>query len=187
MKRTWTIFAVVAVVGIVLDQATKIWVVSNLDYVTGHVDIIPGFFQLVHHQNPGAAFGSFGNLPTVARVGMFLTFTVVAMGVIIDMVRKLPDDARFMTVVLGMIFSGAVGNAIDRIHKQSVTDFLRFYTENPEWVEWLHNYGIPASYPTFNVADIALVVGVIMFVLHMFTQSDEEPAANPPEPEGAEA
>lgn len=190
MKRTWTIFAIIVVVGVLLDQTTKIWIVSNLDYRTGSVDVIPGFFQLVHAQNPGAAFGFMRDLPAVARVGVFLTFTVIAMGVILDMLRKLPDDDRFMSVVLGLIFSGAVGNAIDRIHKATVTDFLRFYTDNPEWIAWLRSYGIPPEYPSFNIADIALVVGVLMFVLHMFTQSDEAetPASvDTSEPNGAEA
>ena len=135
-------------------------------------------------------FGFMRDLPTMARVGVFLTFTVIAMGVILDMLRKLPEDDKFMSVVLGMIFSGAIGNAIDRIHKATVTDFLRFYTDNPEWVAWLRSYNIPAEYPSFNIADIALVVGVLLFVVHMFTQSDEadKPAqVDPSEPNGAEA
>ena len=192
MKRTWITFIIVAVLGIALDQSTKLWIVANLDYRTGHVDIIPHFFQLVHAQNPGAAFGSFGNMPAPVRVGIFLTFTVLAIGVILDMLRKLPDNDRFMSVVLGMIFSGAVGNAIDRIHKQSVTDFLRFYTDNPEWVTWLRGYNLAPEYPSFNIADVSLVVGVLLFMVHMFMEKDEPEAASAEnedsgEPNGVEA
>ncbi|TNE86905.1 MAG: signal peptidase II [Deltaproteobacteria bacterium] len=189
MKRTWTIFGIVALVGVILDQATKIWIVSNLEYRVDSIDIIPGLFQLVHAQNPGAAFGFMRNMPVNARVALFLFFTVIAMGVILDMVRKLKDTDKFMPVVLGMIFSGAIGNAIDRIHKQTVTDFLRFYTDNPEWIATLRSYNLPPEYPSFNVADIALVVGVLMFVVHSFLEKDEAPESNgaPPEANGAEA
>ena len=72
------------------------------------------------------------------------------------------------------------------IHKQTVTDFLRFYTDNPEWVAWLRGYGIPPEYPSFNVADISLVVGVILFVGHSFFEQDE-PEDTPAEANGAEA
>lgn len=185
MKRTWSIFAAVAVIGVILDQITKIWIVTNLQYRIDSIDVIPGFFQLVHAQNPGAAFGFMRNMPANVRVALFLFFTLIAMGVIIDMVRKLPPKAGpFMPVVLGMIFSGAIGNAIDRIHKATVTDFLRIYTDNPEWVSWLASYNLPPEYPSFNVADMALVVGVLMFVVHSFLEKDE---ADVPELAEAEA
>lgn len=186
VNRVWRLFAVAAVLGVVLDQVTKIWIVSNLEYRTEHIDIIPGFFQLVHAQNPGAAFGFMGNLDEFTRVAIFMVITVIAVGVILDMVRKLPERATFLPLVLGTIFSGALGNAIDRIHKQTVTDFLRFYTDNPEWVTWLRSYGLPPEYPSFNVADISLVVGVILFVGHSFFEQDE-PEESPAEANGAEA
>lgn len=188
MKRSWTLFGIVALVGIVLDQLTKIWIVSNLEYRTDSIEVIPGFFQLVHAQNPGAAFGFMRDMPTNARVALFLFFTLIAIGVIVDMVRKLGPKERFLPVVLGMIMSGAIGNAIDRIHKQTVTDFLRFYTDNPEWIAWLRSYNLPPEYPSFNVADIALVVGVLLYVVHSFLQKDEaEAPASPREPNGAKS
>lgn len=179
MNRTWTIFSIVTVVGVILDQVTKIWIVNNLEYRIDSIDIIPGFFQLVHAQNPGAAFGIMRNMPATLRVTLFLVFTIVALGVVLDMVRRLRPSDRLTPVFLGMIASGAIGNAIDRIHKQTVTDFLRFYTDNSEWIATLRSYNLPPEYPSFNVADIALVVGVLLYVVTSFLEEDGETEPKP--------
>ena len=94
-----------------------------------------------------------------------------------------PHDVLYGTGVsssancaLGLISSGAIGNAIDRAMKQSVTDFIRVYTENPTLKEMLINspYG-SAEWPSFNVADAAIVIGMGMFVIHwLFLEKDED-------------
>lgn len=183
-------FVLVASVGLALDQATKLWIVANLHEGGEEIRVIPGLFSIVHRQNPGAAFGMFRNFEY--RHLMFVAFTVVAAAVIIDLFRRLPPTDRFMSATLGLIFSGAVGNAIDRIHKQTVTDFLKVYTDIPALKTWLvANFGTN-EWPSFNVADSALVVGVILYLFHqMFLEERaalpevEEP--NPPEPEPAAA
>ncbi len=89
---------------------------------------------------------------------------MVAIGVLISLYLEIPATARFMPAALGLILSGAVGNAIDRLHKQAVTDFLRVYTDHPSVRRWLlENLGT-AEYPSFNIADIAISVGVAMFI-----------------------
>jgi signal peptidase II len=82
-----------------------------------------------------------------------------------------------------LVFSGAVGNAIDRIHKQSVTDFLRVYTEHPKLKPWLVDTFGTYEWPSFNVADAAIVVGLGLFIVHFaFMQEDEdELVPDPPE------
>ena len=185
-------FLAITVGGLALDQITKLWIVRNVRYGVYHIDVIPGLFSIVHARNPGAAFGIFGGFGN--RHVVFVFFTIVALWVVFDMLRKLPTDARFVSAALGLILSGALGNAIDRVRGFSfmpdvlaadgkVTDFLRVYTEHPTAKAWLiDNFGT-YEWPSFNVADIALVVGVLMLVLHWFFV--ERPAARQQPAEGA--
>lgn len=176
MNQRNILFVVVAVLGVVLDQATKWWIVHNLPVNTGHIDLIPGFLSIVHAQNPGAAFGIFRDFEY--RYLVFLGFAVIAVGVLLDLLRKLPKDDRFMSVTLGMILSGALGNAIDRVRHQVVTDFIRVYTDSPSLKGWLIDTFGTNEWPSFNVADVALVVGVGLFVIHQLFF--EQPPAEAP-------
>jgi len=182
VNRRNVIFAVVSVVGILLDQLTKLWIVRNLPEGRGEMEIIPGLLSIVHRQNPGAAFGMFRDFEY--RHYLFVVFTIVAAGVILDLFRRLPPTDRFMSATLGLILSGAVGNAIDRIHKRTVTDFIKVYTDIPSLKSWLlTNFGTN-EWPSFNIADSALVVGVLMYVFHQaFLEKRPEPTPTPaPEP-----
>ena len=117
-----------AVIWLIVDQVTKIWVVNNIPYRSKGITVIDGFFDIVHAQNSGAAMGFLNDYEH--RMLVFAVFTVIALGVLAQMYREIPSDDRFQSIALGLVFSGAIGNAIDRIHKQSVTDFLRVYTEH---------------------------------------------------------
>ena len=128
------VFLVVCISGVILDQLSKAWVVANIELHYGEVPVIPGFLSMVHEQNDGAAFSSFSG---GSWQGLFLVFTVVAVGVLLDLLRRLPVNAVYMSGTLGMIMSGALGNAIDRVRFQKVTDFIRVYTDNPTWRDWL--------------------------------------------------
>jgi signal peptidase II len=171
------IFAVVTAVGIALDQATKIWVVQNIQEGLEEIPVIPGWFSLVHRQNPGAAFGIFQNFEY--RHWLFLVFTLVAAGVILDLFRRLPTTDKFMSATLGLILSGAVGNAIDRVHKQTVTDFLKVYTEWPPLESWLRSSFGTNEWPSFNIADSALVVGVIFYIFHQMFLEERQTTPAP--------
>jgi signal peptidase II len=185
VNRRNGVFLLVAALGIALDQLTKWWIVHNIDLHSGAITVIPGFFEIVHSQNPGAAMGLLRDNPY--RHQLFLAFTAVAIVVILDLFRRLPKNDVFMATTLGLILSGAIGNGIDRVRQQYVTDFLRFFTENPGAKAWLASYNLPSEYPSFNVADSALVVGVGMFLLHYMFLEEKEPevpreaGAPPPE------
>jgi signal peptidase II len=170
-----------ALIWLVVDQATKIWVVENIKYRIEEIQIIDGFFSLVHAQNRGAAMGLLNDYDH--RMLVFAVFTVVALGVLWQMYREIPAHDRYQGAALGLVFSGAVGNAIDRIHKQSVTDFLRVYTEHPKLKPWLIDIFGTYEWPSFNVADAAIVVGLGLFIVHFaFMQEDEDDLApDPPE------
>lgn len=188
MNRKYSLFAIVTLVFVILDQATKIWVVRNIDYRTEEITIIDGFLSFVHAQNTGAA-GGFLN-QNEYRMVIFAVFTVVAVGVLLHMLWELPNDDLFQTSALGLIMSGAVGNAIDRVDKQSVTDFVRVYTEHPKLKPWLLEQFGTYEWPSFNVADAAIVVGLGMFGIHyLFLQKDDpdvEPSPGELDPDDEE-
>lgn len=164
MNRRNLVFLVVTVIGLVADQASKAWIVATLpDAGSRGITIVPGWFDLVHARNPGAAFGLLRDFEY--RHLVFVGFTVVAVGVVLDMLRKLKPDDRFMSFVLGLVMSGAVGNALDRVRQRWVTDFLRFHIENPPSLkQWaIATFGTN-EYPAFNLADTWLVVGIVLYV-----------------------
>ncbi len=178
------VFWATLVVGVVADQLSKAWIVANLELYRGEVVVIPGLFSLVHSQNPGAAFGFMRDGKYNREI--FLAMTLVAVAVCIDMYRRLPKEERFASFTLGLILSGAIGNAIDRVRFGYVTDFLRFYTDHPPLKAWLIERIGTYEYPSFNVADSALVVGVTVFFLHYLLMGDREvadvPTATPSAP-----
>jgi signal peptidase II len=136
------LFFVVSLV-VAADQLTKAWVTS---FDVGEVIFKLGFFRLVHVQNTGAAFGIFQGqsfiLTIVAAVGI-----IVILFMVLLLRRSYPFLVGMTNVVaFGMMLGGATGNLIDRLRQEGrVTDFL--------------DVGV---WPAFNVADSAIVVGVII-------------------------
>ena len=186
MNRRNVIFAVVAVLGIVLDQATKAWIMANIEVGTPGITVIPGFLSIVHAHNPGAAFGLFGTFAW--RHQLFLVLTIIAVVVIVDLVRKLPPTDRLMSVSLGLIIAGAIGNVIDRLRFSYVVDFIRVYTDHPTLSRWLVDLVGTNEWPSFNVADSALVAGVGLFVIHhlLYERGKEKAVPAPPAPPSTE-
>lgn len=172
------VFAATAGVWIALDQLTKAWVRGILPQNHGAIPVIPGLFSIVHAENPAAAFSMLGDFRY--RMVLFLGFTVVAIGVILDLWRKLKAHERFMPLVLGLIMAGAIGNAIDRVVKQEVTDFLLVYVDRPESLRALMVHWLGTNqWPSFNVADACLVVGVLLFLTQYLFSEESAPIAAP--------
>jgi signal peptidase II len=192
VSRKAKLFWGFCIVGVILDQITKYWVYTSLKYNQDEVTVIPGFLSIVHAQNPGAAMGLLRDYEY--RQYLFLVFTLIAVAVVVDLFRRLPKEDWFMSTTLGLILSGAIGNAIDRVHKGTVTDFIRVYTEQPSLKNWLTQTFGTNEWPSFNVADSALVVGVILFMIHYIfleedidLEEDEETPADPEKTEPSEA
>lgn len=179
-NRRNVVFTVVTLLGVVLDQLTKWWIVSNVAYQSGEIPVIPGLLSIVHAHNPGAAFGALGGF--AGRWVIFGVFTVVALYVVFDMFRKLGPEELFMSTALGLVLSGAIGNAIDRIRQQYVVDFIRVYTDHAGIKGWLIDTFDTYEWPSFNIADAALVIGVIMFVIHWAFLEKKQPTEAPSEP-----
>lgn len=150
MTRRWKIFAAVGIVSLVLDQLTKYWARAVLPHDGTSIDVIANFWSWRLSYNTGSAFGLFGS---VGGARVFLTIVgVVAVGAIVWMVRQARDDQTRLSWALGLVAGGAVGNIIDRLMFGKVTDFVVWRYYEKEW-------------PTFNIADVALVIGVGLLFL----------------------
>lgn len=147
------------------DQATKVWAVRNLPLFELR-EVVPGFFGLVHVRNTGVAFSLLSNLDS-RWVHPFLIFaTVLAMGAVLAYIACLPCRGA-APVGLGLILGGAIGNLIDRARLGYVVDFLDLYWRNHHW-------------PTFNVADVGITVGVVLLLIDMVVKPKEPGDASRP-------
>lgn len=165
MARKYIAFGLTTVVVAVADQATKIWVRDNLELWRDSIDVIPGLFQIVHYENTGAAFGMADGM-----MWLFAVFTIFALGLMGWMTWKLQEDESFVATMMGLIAGGAIGNAIDRVLYQAVTDFLRFYRTEGALYDFLVENFNTAEWPSFNIADAAIVVGIIVFFVQQLMQ-----------------
>ncbi len=147
------LFAIVGAV-VFLDQVTKLMVLAGLPLFHS-IEVIPGFFNIVHVRNTGAAFSILAGAPSVWRQ---LFFAVLTLGVVIFLVlayRKVSPDDLWSKSSYSLVIGGAVGNLIDRVRLGSVVDFLDVYWKTHHW-------------PAFNVADSAITVGAFMLIVSLF-------------------
>jgi signal peptidase II len=172
LSRRWLIFGIVGVVSLIADQATKIWARAELPTFAPcsrgegccgvPVTVVENYFDWRMSCNPGSAFGLFSSQDN-ARI--FLSVIgVLALGAIFWMVKKARQDQTRLLWALGLVAGGAVGNLIDRIYTGVVTDFVVWKYKTTEW-------------PTFNIADVALVVGVGLLFIDILKESRNEAAA----------
>ncbi|MEW9899181.1 signal peptidase II [Chitinivorax sp. PXF-14] len=143
--RKWLSLALVV---IVLDQLTKLWVDSALHY--GQVIPVLPSFNLVLAYNKGAAF-SFLAQESGWQRHLFSLIAVVASGAIVWVLRRHHEN-RLLSLALSLILGGALGNLIDRVAYGHVVDFIQVYYSSYFW-------------PAFNVADSAITVGAVLLVL----------------------
>lgn len=150
----WRQLGIVAAVTLVFDQATKLYVDSHFDLFES-VPVIDGWFHLTYIRNKGAAFGIFAD--SAVRVPFFIGVTIIALLVIAWYWRRLRPEQKLAAFALELIFSGALGNLIDRVRLGEVIDFLDVFWRNHHW-------------PAFNVADSAITVGVALLTLDMWQE-----------------
>lgn len=160
MAAKTRLFLSIFVIALILDQLTKVWIVSEFHYSERWV-LISGFLDFTHVRNPGGAFSFFAGAPVFQRMVFFLGTTTLAIVLLLFFFRRLPEDARLSAVALGAILGGAVGNMIDRIAYGAVIDFID-----------VHLWG-GYTWPTFNLADSFIVVGVAVLILETFFGPEE--------------
>ena len=153
----WLIFI------IVVDQLTKI-IVDRTMPLHHSIPIIDGFFSLTYVRNTGAAFGIFAHSHEAFRLPFLVLVSIVAIGFIIAMLRRLRDQETGLMTALAFILGGAIGNLIDRALHGEVIDFLDFYWSSYHW-------------PAFNLADSFITVGVVITIFYLMRAKDDDPFA----------
>ena len=176
----WRVFLLIVASGLLADQATKFMAVDRLTTALQRTDgtlasRVAGFYGFRHlepwstepyvvwapmwrmryAENPGAAWGLFRDLSLQARNTVFSLTLLGAVIFILFYFRKLAREQRLLQVALSLVFAGAIGNFIDRLARGYVVDFIDWYWWNRPDLYW----------PTFNIADSMIVVGVILLVL----------------------
>jgi signal peptidase II len=158
-RPRWSIFLGIAAVVVVLDQLSKAWLVSMLD-PGERLEIVGDLLRIVHGQNTGALFGMFRD--------QALLFAIVSVGVVGLIVWYHGSSGRntLLSVALGLLLGGAIGNMIDRFRLGYVIDWvdagigdLRFYT--------------------FNVADSAITCSILLLLLLAFLPTKERSSGAP--------
>ena len=151
---------------IVLDQITKYMVTIHVP-LHYSISVVEGFFSITHIRNPGVAFGLFAGHESEYKVLFFVVISIIAILAILIIFHQTPDDKRMVKVGLILIFSGAVGNLIDRILYKEVIDFLDFFYNGSHW-------------PAFNVADSCITIGVSFMILDLFYGNPAEAGSSNP-------
>jgi signal peptidase II len=164
LKRNMLIFIAGAAVIIALDQFTKSAITARF-VLHESFPVISGFFNLVYVMNPGAAFSLLANASAAFRYILFIGITSVAILLILYYLVKSKIESYVMVISLTLIFSGAVGNLIDRIRFGAVVDFLDVYIGTAHW-------------PAFNVADSAISVGAVLMIWEMILNRKTHNAAS---------
>lgn len=187
----YRLLVVLGVVLAILDQAAKWSVVWFFENIEGSRKVmVKGTFDLILTRNPGAAWSMLGDLkPDWLRVSLFIVLSLLAIAFIFYYASKAKPEQRLFLWGLGFVLGGAVGNLIDRIMAGAVVDYLEFYSRAPWMVDLLGcSKGWGCRFPAFNVADIAINVGVGLLILDaIVTTFRKEPAvvADEPLPIGA--
>ena len=154
VNRPWdkwddVIFLLVCALVLFADQLSKIWIRTNLPIGQSLFEI--GFFRVIHIQNTGAAFGIFPDQPVALTIISFIGAIALVLCAILSR-RCLPFlDNMLGKSALGLVLGGTIGNLIGRFRFGYVTDFLDL-----------------GFWPTFNIADSAVTIGVIIFAYSLF-------------------
>lgn len=175
ISKKWLSLLTIAGCVVGFDQATKLFIHTQFQLGESLV-VIKDYFHITYVRNTGAAFGILrqGSLDTtigfitltpdiveLLRKAFFMLMPPAAMAIIITLLKSVPSTDRVQVVALSAIFGGALGNYIDRLRFGYVVDFLDFH--------WQHKY----SWPAFNIADSAIVVGAsvigLLILKQMFT------------------
>ncbi|MFY9399277.1 MAG: signal peptidase II [Desulfomonilia bacterium] len=141
------------------DQLTK-WLVCRSMEVGAGFAVIPGFFDIVHVRNTGAAFGILRDIPESVRTWFFLGITVVALTAIVIIFVKSGERSWFFKAILCLVIAGAMGNLTDRFLFGEVVDFLSFSIGEFRW-------------PAFNLADTYISLGMVGLIASMLLAPKE--------------
>ncbi|MGJ7922469.1 signal peptidase II [Neobacillus sp. LXY-4] len=144
-------YYIIALFVIILDQMTKWLIVKNLE-IGESIEMIENFLYITSHRNRGAAWGILQG-----QMWFFYVITVIVIIGIVFYIQKAVKGKWLLGVSLGLMLGGAIGNFIDRVFRKEVVDFINTY---------IFGY----DFPVFNIADSALVIGVILLMIQMLME-----------------
>ncbi len=150
-KKHYILLASVTLI-VILDQITKQLIANTMNQFES-IEVIKDFFYISSHRNDGGAWGILGG-----EMFIFFLITALAFGLFYYLIKEADfDNKKLYSFSIVLLIAGAIGNFIDRLLFGYVVDFLDFY---------IFGY----DFPTFNVADIALVVGVTIFAFDILKE-----------------
>lgn len=178
----YRLLVILGLVLALLDQAAKwsvVWFFENQE--GSRKIVVKGLFDLILTRNPGAAWSMLGDLkPDWLRVSIFIALSFLAIVFIFYYASKAKPEQRLFLWGLGFVLGGALGNLIDRVMAGRVVDYLEFYSRAPWLVDLLDcSKGWGCRFPAFNVADIAINVGVGLLILDAIRAMLRKPEPEP--------
>jgi signal peptidase II len=162
-RPSYVFLAVVSAVSLVADLATKTWAeraLQTANETPTPKTVVKGLFTFLLAKNRGGAWGVLQNAPENVRKPFFVVVSVFAILFIVSLYRRLHPSQHALRWGLPLVLGGALGNLVDRIRYGFVIDFIDFQ------VTWK---GASHHWPTFNVADIAICVGVALMAVDMLS------------------
>jgi signal peptidase II len=154
-------FFLIAASVIMLDRLTK-WAVARYIPLHDSITVIPGLFHISHVENRGAAFGLFADSAFPWKIAALVGFSLIALVIVSVLLWKNGHAMTTTTIGLSLILGGAAGNLWDRVIFGRVVDFLHFFIGSYSW-------------PDFNIADSAIVVGAVLLVSEiLFAKPSQE-------------
>ncbi|CAM2826028.1 signal peptidase II [Paenibacillus sediminis] len=150
------IYYLIALIVFLIDQGTKYLIATRLE-LSEQIPVIDQFFLITSYRNRGAAFSILQN-----QRWFFILITIVVVAGIVWYLQKVKSSPnKLLPTALGLVLGGAIGNFLDRALTGEVVDFLQF------------NFG-SYTFPIFNIADSAIVIGVILIFLEALIQGQRE-------------
>ena len=147
---------IAALVVLALDQASKLWLLNVFDIGHRGVVRVTSFFDLVLAWNIGISFGLLQNDGQIAQLALMVVKALAVIALAVWMARS---RTLLATIALGLIIGGAIGNGIDRLAYGAVVDFALFHVQIG---------GNTFNWYVFNIADVAIVAGVIALLYDSF-------------------
>jgi len=159
-RPSYVFLALVSILSLAADVASKSWAEHHLDSYPGTVEVWKNHVTLLLAKNRGGAWGLLQSTSENVRRPFFLLVSVAAIAFIMTLYRRLQPRQRALKWGLPLVLGGALGNVFDRIRYGHVIDFIDCHT--------LYK-GIDKHWPTFNIADVAICVGVGLMAVDMFS------------------
>jgi signal peptidase II len=167
--RSWAMLLGLFAALLVFDLVSKHWAQVDLQHrPRRRIELVKGWLNLSYVRNPAGAWGFMRGMDSNKRHYLLLAVSLAAVGILVVLLARSRPDQTWLRISLTCILAGAVGNIVDRVRWRYVVDFI----------DWHKGF----KWPTFNVADIAITVGVVMMAVEIFL---DRPEPEPPPGSGS--